>query len=86
MSNTSPDTTGASLVRWSLMIGVIAFVSAFIPYLNLIAWALGLVGIVVAMISLNKSANKKLAMVGLMLSLFSGGIGLFTASIYPAFF
>ena len=86
MSDTSPVNTGARLAKASLMLGIVAIVSAFVPTVNLIAWAIGLAGIVVAMVALNRSANKKLPMIGLMLSLFSGGIGLFTASVYPALF
>lgn len=84
MSDSTPVNTGARLAKASLIVGIVAFVSAFIPTLNLIAWAIGLAGIVTAMVSLNRSANKKIPMIGLMLSLFAGGIGLFTASVYPA--
>lgn len=84
MSESTPVNTGARLAKASLIVGIVAFVSAFIPTLNLIAWAIGLAGIVTAMVSLNRSANKKIPMIGLMLSLFAGGIGLFTASVYPA--
>lgn len=83
MSEPTPANTGATLAKASLIVGIVAIVSAFIPYLNIIAWAIGLAGIVTAMVSLNRSSNKRLPMIGLMLSLFSGGIGLFTASIYP---
>lgn len=85
MSDNTPVNTGATLAKASLIVGIVAIVAAFIPYLNLVAWAIGLAGIVVAMLSLNRSSNKKIPMIGLMLSLFAGGIGLFTASVYPAF-
>lgn len=82
MTNTTPDQTGAGIAQAALIVGIIAIASAFVPYLNNIAWAIGLAGVVVAMIALNKSANKKLPMIGLLLSLFAGGVGLFMSGVY----
>ena len=66
--------------------GFVSIISALIPYLNNLSWAIGLAGIVVAVIALMNSDFKKIAVVGLMMSLFSGGIGLFMASVYAVLF
>ena len=66
--------------------GFVSIISALIPYLNNLSWAIGLAGIVVAVIALMNSDYKKIAVVGLMMSLFSGGIGLFMASVYAVLF
>ena len=86
MTQPSPHNPKPGLAKAALIMGIVSIVSAFIPYVNNLAWAVGLVGIVVAAIALMNSEHKKMAVVGLMLSLFSGGIGLFMASVYAVLF
>jgi len=82
----APHNPKLGLAKAALIMGFVSIISALIPYLNNIAWLIGLAGIVVAVIALMNSDHKKIAVVGLMMSLFSGGIGLFMASVYAVLF
>lgn len=86
MSTSPAEDPKTGLARASLIIGIVAIVVAFVPFINNLAWLIGLIGIVVALISLINSANKRMPTVGLMLSLFSGGIGFFMAAVYATLF
>lgn len=86
MAKSAAVNTGERIAKASLVVGIIAIASAFVPFVNNLAWAVGLAGIVVAAIALMNSANKRLPTIGLMLSLFAGGIGLFMAAVYAVMF
>lgn len=86
MSTSPAEDPKTGLARASLIIGIVAIVVAFVPFINNLAWLIGLVGVVVALISLMNSANKRMPTVGLMLSLFSGGVGLFMAAVWGILF
>lgn len=86
MTQPSTHNPRLGLAKAALIMGFVSIISALIPYLNNLSWAIGLAGIVVAVIALMNSDYKKIAVVGLMMSLFSGGIGLFMASVYAVLF
>ena len=53
----------------SLILGIIAFISCFIPYVNVISYLLGLLAIVFAIVTfINKQAKKGLTIAGIILS------------------
>jgi len=86
MTAATPDNPRLGLARASLILGIAAIVVAFAPFINNLAWLIGLIGIIVSIISLMNSANKRMPTVGLILSLFSGGVGLFMAAVYATIF
>lgn len=86
MTSFTDENPRIGLARASLGLGIAAIVVALLPFVNNFAWLIGLAGIVVSIISLMNSANKQMPTIGLVLSLFSGGIGLFMAAVWATLF
>lgn len=86
MTSSAGENPRTGIARASLALGIAAIVVALLPFVNNLAWLIGLVGIIVSIISLMNSANKRMPTVGLVLSLFSGGIGLFMAAVWATLF
>ena len=56
----------------SLVLGIIAFITCFIPYVNVISYLLGLLAIIFAIVTfVNKQAKKVLAIIGIVLAILS---------------
>lgn len=69
----------------ALIVGIVAFVSAFIPYVNWITWLLGAAGLILSLAAIMKAETKQNRLkpiIGLVLSLFSGSIGIFMSKMY----
>lgn len=84
MTSSAPI-TNTKLEIAALTMGIVAFVSAFIPYVNWATWLLGGAGLILSLFAIMKAEtkqNKLKPIIGLVLSLFSGSIGIFMSKMY----
>ncbi|MCW1250530.1 MmpS family protein [Acaricomes phytoseiuli] len=61
----------------ALILGIIAFILAFIPFINVLSFLLGLIGLILAIVALVKKQSKGMSITGLALS----GLSLIIAAL-----
>lgn len=82
-----PQKTGNGLGIAALILGILALIGAFIPFLNYGAWFLGLVGLVLGIVGLvQKNKAKGLALTGTILSGAAIVLSIVLSIVYTALF
>jgi hypothetical protein len=83
----APAKTGNGLGIAALILGILALIGAFIPFLNYGAWFLGLIGLVLGIIGLiQKNKKKGVALTGTILSGVAIILSIILSIVYTAAF
>ncbi|MGO4534396.1 MmpS family transport accessory protein [Leifsonia sp. 2MCAF36] len=83
----APAQTGNGLGVAALILGILALIGAFIPFLNYGAWFLGLIGLILGIIGLlQKNKKKGVALTGTILSGVAIILSIVLAIVYTAAF
>lgn len=83
----TPVNTSNGMGTAALIIGILAFIGAFIPFVNYVSGLLALVGVVLGAIALSRKAKaKRGALVGLIVSVVALILSIILAIVYTAGF
>jgi len=74
------------LAMAALILGIVAFVLAFIPFVNFLAGAVALVGLVLGIIGITKHTKRGIAIAGTIISIVAGIVSIVMVLAYTAIF
>ncbi|WP_349863757.1 MmpS family transport accessory protein [Leifsonia sp. WHRI 6310E] len=83
----APEKSGSGLGIAALILGILALIGAFIPFLNYGAWVLGLIGLILGIVALvQKNKKKGTALTGTILSGVAIVLSIILSIVYTAAF
>ncbi len=86
MAESRQHHTENGLATPALVLGIIAFVTAFIPFVNFVSGAIGLIGLILGIVALVKNKQKGLAVAGTVISAVAGVLSIIMIITYTAIF